>query len=131
MPDGTVLLQGGRRRSSSSRAASVGAGSGSEDARGGLRAEHVNGSGHASGAGAGQGTFDSEDEESAKEDLQDPESKAKHEAFAAKRKGHYGNEAEALKIAKALAAQEDEEDEDDQDGGGLPPPVPALPNGHH
>lgn len=46
---------------------------------------------------------------------------AKHAAFAAKRNQHYGNEAEAMKVAAALAAQDPDDDEDE----GLPP----LPNG--
>ena len=55
---------------------------------------------------------------------------AKHAEFAAKRNRHYGNEAEAMKIAAALAAQEDDEDEED-DSEQQPaaiPPVPPLPN---
>ena len=66
---------------------------------------------------------DDEDEEEV-----DGETKAKHEAFAAKRKGHYGNEAEALRVAKALAAEEDEAEDDGEEVGEVPA-VPALPNG--
>lgn len=51
---------------------------------------------------------------------------AKHAAFAAKRNQHYGNEAEAMKIAAALAAQEEDEDEEDDE---TVPPVPTIPNG--
>lgn len=54
------------------------------------------------------GTDDEEEEE-------DAEIKAQREAFAKKRNAHYGNEAEALRIAQALAAQEDEEDDEDGD----------------
>lgn len=43
---------------------------------------------------------------------EDAETKAQREAFAKKRNAHYGTEAEALKVAKALAAKEDEEDDD-------------------
>jgi hypothetical protein len=50
---------------------------------------------------------------------------AKHAAFAAKRNQHYGNEAEAMKIAAALAAHDDDDDED-EDGV---PPLPKAPNG--
>lgn len=49
---------------------------------------------------------------------------AKHAAFAAKRNQHYGNEAEAMKIAAALAAQDDDEEQE----AGLPP-VPINVNG--
>lgn len=45
----------------------------------------------------------------------DPEAKAKQDAFARKRNAHYGNEAEAMKIAAALAAREDDEDEDGEE----------------
>lgn len=54
---------------------------------------------------------------------------AKHAAFAAKRNQHYGNEAEAMKIAAALAAQEDDDDEDDDDEAGGLAPVATVPNG--
>jgi len=56
---------------------------------------------------------------------------AKKEEFARKRNQHYGNEAEAMKIAAALAAREDDEDEEDEQEGGNGvngiPPVPSLP----
>lgn len=55
--------------------------------------------------------------------------KAKHAEFAAKRNRHYGNEAEAMKIAAALAAQEPDEDEDNDEEMTEPPAVPPLPNG--
>ncbi|GAK65622.1 uncharacterized protein PAN0_009d3840 [Moesziomyces antarcticus] len=60
----------------------------------------------------------------------DPETQAKHAAFAAKRNQHYGNEAEAMKIAAALAAHDDDDDEDDddRDSSGVPP-LPKAPNG--
>lgn len=48
---------------------------------------------------------------------------AKHAAFAAKRNQHYGNEAEAMKVAAALAAQDPEEEDDEEHA------LPALPNG--
>lgn len=48
------------------------------------------------------------------EEEEDAETRAQREAFAKRRNAHYGNEAEALKVAKALAAQEDE----DEDGEG-------------
>nr|CDI57092.1 uncharacterized protein BN887_02717 [Melanopsichium pennsylvanicum 4] len=57
----------------------------------------------------------------------DPETQAKHAAFAAKRNQHYGNEAEAMKIAAALAAQGDDDEEDDDEPA--LPPVPTVPNG--
>lgn len=72
---------------------------------------------------------DEADDGEVEEEDPDPETQAKHAAFAAKRNQHYGNEAEAMKIAAALAARdEDEEEEDDDDSGGLPP-VPSVPNG--
>lgn len=37
--------------------------------------------------------------------------KEKHEGFKQKRKGHYSNEAEAMRLAQALMAQETPEDE--------------------
>ena len=122
MPDGTVLLG---RRASSSRASSVqpngSSGAGEQSVQNGLRNELLNG--HQANGGRSD-TFD--DDSEAEDDL-DPQSRAKHAEFEAKRKGHYGNEAEALKAAKALAAEEDEAE--DEEGGGLPPPVPALPSG--
>lgn len=71
---------------------------------------------------------DEADDGQVEEEDPDPETQAKHAAFAAKRNQHYGNEAEAMKIAAALAAQEDDEDEEDDEAGGLPP-VPAGLNG--
>lgn len=70
---------------------------------------------------------DEADDGEVEEEDPDPETQAKHAAFAAKRNQHYGNEAEAMKIAAALAAR-DEDEEDDDDSGGLPP-VPSVPNG--
>ncbi|SPO39933.1 uncharacterized protein PSFLO_05414 [Pseudozyma flocculosa] len=76
---------------------------------------------------------DDEDDGAVEEEDPDPETQAKHAAFAAKRNQHYGNEAEAMKIAAALAARDDDEDEDDDDEEDAaqsgPPPVPPLPNG--
>lgn len=73
---------------------------------------------------------DDADDGEVEEEDPDPETQAKHAAFAAKRNQHYGNEAEAMKIAAALAAQDEEEDEDDEDdGSGGLPPVPTVPNG--
>ncbi|EST09483.1 Protein phosphatase inhibitor 2 (IPP-2) [Kalmanozyma brasiliensis GHG001] len=71
---------------------------------------------------------DGADDGAVEEEDADPETQAKHAAFAAKRNQHYGNEAEAMKIAAALAARDDDEDEDEEDAGGLPP-VPSVPNG--
>lgn len=71
---------------------------------------------------------DEADDGEVEEEDADPETQAKHAAFAAKRNQHYGNEAEAMKIAAALAARDDDEDEDEDGAGGLPP-VPAAPNG--
>ncbi|KAH9819925.1 hypothetical protein DFH28DRAFT_1079850 [Melampsora americana] len=48
---------------------------------------------------------DDEDEEL------DPDTKAKHDAFVRARKGHYGNEAEAMKRARELAEREEVESE--------------------
>ncbi|KAK0532678.1 hypothetical protein OC834_002516, partial [Tilletia horrida] len=86
--------------------------------------------------------LDPDGQDEIEEEEEDEETKAKHEAFAAKRNQHYGNEAQAMRIAAALAAQEDDDDEDEEEGGGgdggnaggavVPPPVPPLPriNGH-
>lgn len=41
----------------------------------------------------------------------DPDTKAKHDAFVRARKGHYGNEAEAMKKARELAEREEIESE--------------------
>ncbi|PWN44089.1 hypothetical protein IE81DRAFT_329065 [Ceraceosorus guamensis] len=78
-------------------------------------------------------TLDDEDDE----DL-DPEEKANRAAFAQKRHQHYGNEAQAMKLAAALAAQEDDDDDDENEGDGSSggpsrtiPPVPPLPNSVH
>ncbi|UZJ51071.1 hypothetical protein CBS101457_000391 [Exobasidium rhododendri] len=65
----------------------------------------------------------------------DPEAKAKQAAFAEKRNAHYGNEAEAMKVAAALAAQEDDDDDDiDEEGDTVNaksgvPPLTSLSNG--
>lgn len=72
---------------------------------------------------------DEADDGEVEEEDPDPETQAKHAAFAAKRNQHYGNEAEAMKIAAALAAQDDDDDEDDDDEVGGLPPVPTAPNG--
>ncbi|CDR87261.1 uncharacterized protein SPSC_00387 [Sporisorium scitamineum] len=56
---------------------------------------------------------DEADDGEVEEEDPDPETQAKHAAFAAKRNQHYGNEAEAMKIAAALAAQDDDEDEEE------------------
>ncbi|KAE8209668.1 hypothetical protein CF327_g6377 [Tilletia walkeri] len=76
------------------------------------------------------------------EEEEDEETKAKHAAFAAKRNQHYGNEADAMRIAAALAAQEgDDEEEEEEDevivgategqapsnGERVIPPVPPMP----
>ncbi|TKY84533.1 hypothetical protein EX895_006435 [Sporisorium graminicola] len=74
---------------------------------------------------------DDADDGEVEEEDPDPETQAKHAAFAAKRNQHYGNEAEAMKIAAALASQEEEDDDDDdedQESSRLPP-VPTVPNG--
>jgi hypothetical protein len=39
--------------------------------------------------------------------------KEKHKEFKQKRKGHYSNEAEAMRLAQSLMAQETPEDETD------------------
>ncbi|CAD6915974.1 unnamed protein product [Tilletia controversa] len=81
------------------------------------------------------------------EEDEDEDTKAKHAAFAAKRNQHYGNEAEAMRIAAALAEQEADEEEEEEDEGaattgavgseapaGGPgaqrviPPVPPMPS---
>ncbi|KDN44900.1 hypothetical protein K437DRAFT_278550 [Tilletiaria anomala UBC 951] len=122
---------GSRRRSSSCRSSSArpDAGEAADSTRNGLRRERddreiVNGHGAALADGDEE-AFDSSEGE---EDV-DEETKEKHDAFAAKRKGHYGNEAEALKAAKLLAQQDDEDDEDDDDDESSLPPlaVPPLP----
>lgn len=40
--------------------------------------------------------------------------KEKHKEFKQKRKGHYSNEAEAMRLAQSLMAQESPEDETDE-----------------
>ncbi|KAI8444846.1 hypothetical protein BY996DRAFT_6425166 [Phakopsora pachyrhizi] len=60
-------------------------------------------------AGPSSAVGDDDDEED-EEDL-DPETKAKHDAFVRARKGHYGNEAEAMKRARELAEKEEAESE--------------------
>ncbi|CBQ73861.1 conserved hypothetical protein [Sporisorium reilianum SRZ2] len=73
---------------------------------------------------------DDADDGQVEEEDPDPETQAKHAAFAAKRNQHYGNEAEAMKIAAALAAQEDDEDEDEDDEQtSRLARVAAVPNG--
>ncbi|EAU84433.1 hypothetical protein CC1G_01429 [Coprinopsis cinerea okayama7 len=74
----------------------------------------------------------------------DEETAAKHAAFVRARKGHYSNEAEAMKRAAQLMAEEDDEastrepsdaeGDDESEEGGAPssrtreiPPVPPLP----
>ncbi|KAI7961190.1 hypothetical protein MJO28_001679 [Puccinia striiformis f. sp. tritici] len=52
---------------------------------------------------AGDDALDDEDEGA---DL-DPDARAKHDAFVRARKGHYGNEAEAMKKARELAEKDD------------------------
>ncbi|PWN37164.1 uncharacterized protein FA14DRAFT_170048 [Meira miltonrushii] len=65
------------------------------------------------------GAFEEEEDKS-------EEAKAKQDAFARKRNAHYGNEAEAMKIAAALAAKDDDldADDDDEDGHSSQPPMP-------
>ncbi|KAK0549173.1 hypothetical protein OC846_004193 [Tilletia horrida] len=90
------------------------------DARDSVRSERAQG---------GDGSEEVEEEE------EDAETKAKHAAFAAKRNQHYGNEAEAMRIAAALAAQDEEDDDEegdehvDESNGARDgvPPVPPLP----
>ncbi|GHJ88469.1 hypothetical protein NliqN6_4871 [Naganishia liquefaciens] len=43
-----------------------------------------------------------------------PEDNEKHKEFKQKRKGHYSNEAEAMRLAQSLMAQETPEDENDE-----------------
>ncbi|KAG0144258.1 hypothetical protein CROQUDRAFT_95262 [Cronartium quercuum f. sp. fusiforme G11] len=52
-----------------------------------------------------------EDEEEEEDEELDPDTKAKHDAFVRARKGHYGNEAEAMKKARELAERDDTESE--------------------
>lgn len=80
------------------------------------------------------------------EEEMSPEAAEKHAAFVRARGRHYSNEAEAMKLAQRLMAQEDDEDDDaamDEDGNddgddnggstsrgrGIPPvpPIPAVP----
>ncbi|CAO1628474.1 unnamed protein product [Sympodiomycopsis kandeliae] len=56
------------------------------------------------------------DEQAIVDAEEDEETRAQREAFAKKRNAHYGNEAEALKVAKALAAQQDDDEEDEDEG---------------
>lgn len=87
--------------------------------RSGVRRENMD----VDGTGQEEAVVGVDDEED-----EDDETRAQREAFAKKRNAHYGNEAEALKVAKALAAKEDEEDDD---GDEELPPVPGSngPNG--
>ncbi|PWN30834.1 hypothetical protein BDZ90DRAFT_229829 [Jaminaea rosea] len=89
---------------SSSRRASSRSAGGADDSRSGVRRENMDVDG-----GAEEEAVVGVDDEVEDEDA---ETKAQREAFAKKRNAHYGNEAEALKVAKALAAKEDEEDDD-------------------
>ncbi|MBW0501324.1 hypothetical protein O181_041039 [Austropuccinia psidii MF-1] len=57
---------------------------------------------------AGDHALDDDDEDDDQGNL-DPDMKAKHDAFVLARKGHYGNEAEAMKRARQLAEREDME----------------------
>ncbi|KAM0756517.1 hypothetical protein T439DRAFT_321230 [Meredithblackwellia eburnea MCA 4105] len=97
------------------------------------------------------GARSSGEEDSEDDELQDEETIAHRKQFADKRGGHYRNEAEAMKRAQAMLADEEEssgsgepnsnsmdaeegeeeEEEDEEEGkrsGGIPP-VPALPTG--
>ncbi|KAL9935034.1 hypothetical protein V8E36_006110 [Tilletia maclaganii] len=111
--DGGMLRS--RTNSSSSRSPSFSlprAGSGGLDARDALRAER---------------DMDTDGQDEIEEDEEDEETKAKHAAFAAKRNQHYGNEADAMRVAAALAAQEDDEDEDEEDEEGEGEGVRTIP----
>ncbi|KAA1098056.1 hypothetical protein PGT21_027560 [Puccinia graminis f. sp. tritici] len=80
---------------------------------------------------AGDDALDDEEDEA---DL-DPDARAKHDAFVRARKGHYGNEAEAMKKARELAEREEIEseatvDESDQlSDSSKSESVPTVPNG--
>lgn len=52
-----------------------------------------------------------EDDEGDDEANMDPETLKKHREFKARRKGHYSNEAEAMRKAQSLIAQEDDDEE--------------------
>lgn len=97
-------------RRSSSRSATAAA----DDGRGDIRAQ------------ANEMDVDEADDGEIEEEDADPETQAKHAEFAAKRNQHYGNEAEAMKIAAALAAQEDDEDDEDDE---IAEAVATGPNG--
>ncbi|KAJ9124310.1 hypothetical protein QFC22_001110 [Naganishia vaughanmartiniae] len=61
------------------------------------------------------GTHDNGDGEVEEEDDDepiDPEDKEKHKEFKQKRKGHYSNEADAMRLAQALMAEEKIDDDD-------------------
>lgn len=97
LPDGRRASVGRRRSSASSAAVAVGL-----DA---VALHELN--------GASSSAVSSEyDEQSSEEEAQDlsPEERRKHDIFEAKRKGHYGNESDALKRARELLAQEEEEE---------------------
>ncbi|KAF5363990.1 hypothetical protein D9756_000254 [Leucocoprinus leucothites] len=85
-------------------------------------------------------------EEVEEDEEMDEETAAKHAAFLRARKGHYSNEAEAMKRAVELMDDEDEdsdaqgdlqniddEDDEDRDNAGssntVHPPIPPLPAG--
>jgi len=54
---------------------------------------------------------DAFEEESDDEANMDPQTLEKHREFKKRRKGHYSNEAEAMRLAQALIAQEDDDEE--------------------
>ncbi|KNZ54005.1 uncharacterized protein VP01_307g9 [Puccinia sorghi] len=79
---------------------------------------------------AGDDALDDEDDGA---DL-DPDARAKHDAFVRARKGHYGNEAEAMKKARELAEKEEIESEatvesDQLSDSSNSEAVPPVPNG--
>lgn len=80
---------------------------------------------------AGDDALDDEEDDA---DL-DPDARAKHDAFVRARKGHYGNEAEAMKKARELAEKEEIESEataessDQLTDSSTHEDVPPVPNG--
>ncbi|KAJ3572258.1 hypothetical protein NP233_g3206 [Leucocoprinus birnbaumii] len=79
-------------------------------------------------------------EEVEEDEEMDEETAEKHAAFLRARKGHYSNEAEAMKRAAQLMDDEDEDedaqgdpqdigDEEEEGTSAVPPPVPPLPAG--
>ncbi|CAO1626147.1 unnamed protein product [Parajaminaea phylloscopi] len=107
-PSFSLPSSGGSSRRASSRSFAGGSGAAADDSRNEIRQEKMD----VDVNGDNDEAVDGVDDETLEEE--DAETRAQREAFAKKRNAHYGNEAEALRVAQALAQQED--DEEDEDG---------------